>query len=206
MPAYETDHEQIEILKKWWADYGKLVLVAILIGLSIGFGWKYWRGQQVVAHQKASMLYQQLIVADSEKNKDSVLQINAEITKRYPRTEYANMADLFAAKAAMSQNNTDLAWQKLQNVMKNSKITALKQIARLRAARILVEQKKMQPALDLLATVDDKTFQPMIDEVKGDIYFAMGNPGKARELYQSAKVELSSLSGEDKLLSMKLAQ
>ena len=83
---------------------------------------------------------------------------------------------------------------------------ALKQIARLRAARILLAMQKNQDALDLLATVDDPTYQPLIDEVKGDIYQAMGQTEQAKQAYESAQAGLSGIVGEDQLLSLQLAQ
>ncbi len=204
MPALETDQDQIEMLKRWWNEYGKLVLLVIIIGLGIGFGWRYWLAQQSQNQQKASLLYQQLLDANRTNNNEVITQISNEINHRYRKTEYANMANLFAAKAALPQN-PEIALKRLQSVMNNSKMPSLKQVARLRAARILAEQKKMQEGLDLLNKVDDKTYQPLIDEVKGDIYAIMGDHAKARQLYQSAQVGLSAIVGEDMLLSLELA-
>lgn len=206
MPAYETDQEQIELIKKWWNDYGKIVLVAIAIGLVAGFGWRYWIKQQNISHQQASLMYQQLLVADSQNTPDTVTQMAGEMQKHYPKTEYANLANLVAAKVAVNQNDLPAALQKLQWVMNHSHLKSLQQIARLRAARILTAQQKMPDALLLLATVDDSTFQPLIDEVKGDIYVAQGDSDKARQSYQAAQVGLSAIVGEDALIAMKLAQ
>ncbi len=204
MPALETDQEQMEMLKRWWNEYGKLVLLVIIIGLGIGFGWRYWLAQQSQNQQKASLLYQQLLEANRSNNNEVITQISNEINHRYQKTEYANMANLFAAKAVLPQN-PEVALKRLQSVMNNSKMPSLKQVARLRAARILAAQKKMQAGLDLLNKVDDRTYQPLIDEVKGDIYAIMGDQSKARQLYQSAQVGLSAIVGEDMLLSLELA-
>lgn len=206
MPAYETDNEQIEILKKWWADYGKWVVMAVIIGLAVGLGWRYWQRQQVVNHQQASLLFQQLVVADSQSKSDTVMQMAAEITKRYAQSEYAALANLMAAKNAVLQNNNDAAIQKLQWAMDHSDNKSIKQIARLREARVLLTQNKAQEAQKVLSIVNDKTFQPAIDEVQGDIYTALGDPVKAHQSYQAAQIGLSAVLGEDRLLSMKLAQ
>lgn len=206
MPAYETDNEQIEMLKKWWKDYGKWVVMAVVLGLIVGFGWRYGQQSQAERRQQTSLLYQQLIVADSQNNRDTVMQISAEITKRYPRASYAALANLIAAKTALAQNNSEIAVQKLQWVVDHSKNASLKQMARLRAVRILLGQNKITEAQKQLLIVDDKTFQPAIDEIQGDIYRAEGETQKARQSYQAAQVKLSAVLGEDMLLSIKLAQ
>lgn len=206
MPAYETDNEQLDQLKKWWVTNGTWVTIAVVIGLLAGFGWRYWQQQQSDRRQQASLLYQQLIGADSQNKRDEVIQIAAEMTKRYPQTEYASISNLFAAKTAVAQNNNDAAIPKLQWVIDHSKNPSLKQIARLREARVLLAINKAAEAQKLLATIDDKVYQPAIDEVQGDIYTALGDRAKARQSYQAAQVGLSAVLGEDPLLSMKLAQ
>jgi len=206
MPAYETDHEQFELVKKWWADYGKWVAVAILIGLVVGFGWRYWQRQQLVHRQQASLLYEQLLAANSRNNYDAMTQIAGEMVKRYPQMEYASMANLLAAKAAVMQDHNEAGLQKLQWTLDHSGNASLKQIARLRAARLLLTLNKPGEAQKLLSVVEDKTYQPAINEVQGDIYLALGDHAKARQSYQAAQVGFSELVGQDVILSMQLAQ
>ncbi len=132
----------MEMLKKWWRDYGKWLIVAVIIGLAAGSGWRYWQQQQVRVRQQASLLYQQLMVADSQKNRDTVTQMAAELTERYPNTEYAALGNLVAAKSAVNANNLAGAQQKLQWTLEHSKAEAVRQIARLRASRVLLAQNK----------------------------------------------------------------
>ncbi len=103
----------------------------------------------------ASMLYQQVLFADSQNKSDEVNQISQEIMKRFPRSEYAAMTQLFAAKSALSQNKNDVASQDLQWVMDHAKNPGIKQIARLRKARVLLAQKQTAAAQQILAKVDD---------------------------------------------------
>lgn len=206
MPAYETDGEQLELIKKWWAANGKWITIAVIIGLACGLGWRFWHQQQATQAERASMLYQQVLFADSQNKSDEVNQLSQEIMKRFPRSEYAAMTQLFAAKSALSQNKNDVASQDLQWVIDHAKNPGIKQIARLRKARVLLAQKQTAAAQQILAKVDDSVFQPEIDEIQGDIYATMGDAAKAHQSYQAAQTGFSAILGEDTLLSMKLSQ
>lgn len=206
MPAYETDSEQVEIVRKWWGEYGKWLVAAVIIALAVSFSWRFWQSQQIKTSQQASLLYQQLVMADNQNNPDTVMQMAAEMTNRYPKTEYAAMANLIAAKAAVTQNKNDIAAQKLQWVVDHSANVSIKQIARLRQARVLLAQNQPALAQKVIATVNDPVFQPAIDEVQGDIYTAEGDKAKAHQSYQAAQTGFATVIGDDRLLNLKLAQ
>lgn len=208
MAEYDmTNREQAEMLKKWWKDYGRAIAIAIVIGLIVGFGWRYWHKHQQKQAEQASLLYQSMSALDYQKKPKLARKFAQQLMQDYRRSPYAAFAALWSAKEAVQKNNLAAALANCQWVLKNSKVASFKQIARLRAARILLAQKKSNEALAMLSTVNDKTFEPLIENVKGDIYTAMGNNKAARKAYQAAKVGMSSAIGTtDPLLDMKLAQ
>jgi predicted negative regulator of RcsB-dependent stress response len=58
----------------------------------------------------------------------------------------------------------------------------------------------------MLQHVDDATYQPLIDGVKGDIYAAMGNASAAKQAYQTAQNETQAAKMMDPVLQMKVSQ
>ncbi len=206
MPAYETDQEQMEMLRKWFKENGKWLLTAIVVGIIAGFGWHVWQKQNTQRNTQASSLYEQLLTANEQNNPQTINQMTAEIVKRYPKTEYAVLANLIAAKTAVYQNNNSDALNKLQWAIDHSAATSLRQIARLRKARVELSLNQPDAAQKTVSVVDNKTYQPAIDEVQGDIYSAKGDAVKAHQYYQSAQSGFSALLGEDVLLSLKIAQ
>ena len=64
MADYMTDKEEREFIKKWWNDYGKLLMVAVVVGLCVGFGWRYWRQHKITMSEQASATYQAMVTAD----------------------------------------------------------------------------------------------------------------------------------------------
>ena len=42
MNEFVTDDEQVERIKKWWADNGSSVIAGLVIGIGGLLGWRYW--------------------------------------------------------------------------------------------------------------------------------------------------------------------
>lgn len=201
-----TDKEQIEMIKQWWRNHGKGIVFAVVLGLAIGFGWRYWRSHNIEKAERASVVYQQVQVAAAQQQFDVVASLAPQLMKDYRSTPYASMAALLWARDAVLQNNLKLAVEKLQWVIDNSKMSSAKQIARIRAARILLAQKQYDSAMNLLATVDDAAYQPLTDSVKGDIYRAMGKETLAKQSFQAAQNGFQSGGIVDPFLNMKIAR
>jgi len=201
-----TDTEQVEMLKKWWKDYGKAITLAIVIGLIVGFGWRYWNKHQRHQTEQASLLYQNMSASEYQKKIKRAEGFASQLMKKHRRSPYATYAALWSAKESLQKNNLAAALGYCQWVLKNSKIASFKQIARLRAARILLAQKKPKEAMAMLKVVNDETFDPLVENIKGDIYTAMGDAKAAGKAYLAAKAGMSSSDLSSPLLDMKLAQ
>lgn len=206
MSDYLSDKEQVEMVKKWWNDYGKALLLAVIVGLFIGFLWRTWGGYEAKQAVKASAIYQLLLEAD-EKNQFTNAQGYAQtLVQHYERTPYAAMANFVWAKEAVSQKDYATAYEKLQWIIKNSHVKSYRHLAMIRAAGVLLEQKKFQVALDLLSAIKESEFQPMIDSVKGDAYMGLGKIKEAQAAYSTANQGMQAVGVSDPILQMKLAR
>ncbi|MCH9769417.1 MAG: tetratricopeptide repeat protein [Gammaproteobacteria bacterium] len=205
MAYNQTDKEQIEDIKKWWRQYGKYLMVAVIIGLGLGFSWRYWQRHQLEMSTKASRAYDNMLVAVIEKKPSQVNDYARSIQHAYPRTPYAALAGLLAAKEAVTAGKLNRAYQQLNWVLQHSNFHILQQIASLRAARVLLAQHKPELALRLVKPVRVKSFMPLIHEVRGDIYLALKNKSQAKTEYQQAKTELASKGITNPIINMKLA-
>lgn len=88
-------------------------------------------------------------------------------------------------------------------VADNSKLRTLKQIAKIRLARILVANKSYANALSELSNVEDATYLPVINELKGDIYGATGKYEEAMNSYKQAMDEVKVNGMGNLFLEMK---
>ena len=203
MSVYMTEEEQIESIKKWWKKYGNLITVLFSIVLFSIAGYRYLHWHQEKITQQASIAYEHMMVALSNHNIKAVKSYANELTHQYNHSVYADVAHMTLAKIYISKNKLDKATEELQAVAKESNMLALKQIARIRIARIFTVEKSYTDALKELSSVDDTTYLPVINELKGDIYGATGQYQEAMNSYKLALDEVKTNGMGDLFLEMK---
>jgi predicted negative regulator of RcsB-dependent stress response len=207
MNEYANENEQWEAIRDWWRKNGVQLVAIFAISLAIGLGWRYWQGHQLEKKQQASQLFDQLLsVQASDPNSDLIPRIATELETDYARTSYAPLAALFEAKNAVAKNDLPLAEQKLLWAVDHAKATEIREIAKIRLARVLLADKKPEQALAFLEKDNDKNFSPAIEQVKGDIYLTQGETAKARTAYQNAFNSMPSSAALKKYVEMQLNQ
>jgi predicted negative regulator of RcsB-dependent stress response len=202
--GYATEREQIEQIKGWWKDYGAPVIIGVLIALLAGFGWRYLQQRHEKILEHASMRYEQLLTNAVNGNTDAVRAQANRLIERYPHTPYAELAALQLARQDVYQSKLSDAEMRLRWVMKHGDNPALREVARLRVARVLLAENQPQQALDLLQDSDDASFDPAAFEIKGDALLALGRAADARAAYQAALKAFPAFEAVQPLLQMKI--
>jgi predicted negative regulator of RcsB-dependent stress response len=203
--AYDLEEqEHIDALKAWWQEYGKLVMlaaIACLITIAGFQGWRYYRGQQI---ERAGALFSQLDQAERASDTKKVRDIAAQIVDNHGSTPYAAMAALAAAKAGFTTGETEEAKKNLQWVMDKAREDEMREVARLRLAGILLDEKKYDEALKLLSAKTADAYAALVADLKGDILAAQGKTAEARAAYQLALEKSNAGSRYRPLIEMKL--
>ena len=201
MDVHLTERDQVELLKSWWNQYGLIGILTIALGVGGNYAWTYYKSRQAEYAQNASIVYEQM-KGNLAKNNITEFKTQATyILENYKKSPYATLTSFTLSNQALSEKNFDEAKNHLQFVIDNNKNANLRQIARIRKARILLSQKAYNEALSAIAKIDDKTFTPLIEEVRGDIYLSQGDSKKANLAYKSALDSLST--GNNAILRMK---
>lgn len=198
-----TEEEQLETIKKWWKKYGNLITVFLSVVLICVAGYRYLNWHQDKVKQQASIAYENMMGALSNHDIKSVRSFATELTKDYSSTVYADIARLTLAKVYVDKNKLADAQNELQQVVENGHMPALKQIAKIRIARIMAASKDYTKALDELSSIEDKTYLPVINELKGDIYDATGQYQNALNSYRSAITDVKGHGLGNLFLEMK---
>ena len=180
------EQEQVAALKAWWNDYGNLVIAgAAACALSVA-GWQGWRYYQSSQAKAAVMLYEQLDRAERAGDHKKVRDIAAEITGKYAATAYGAFAALSAARASFDTGDLAGAKSQLQWVIDNVKEDEIRDVARLRLAGVLLDEKKLEEALALVDVKPVESMSGLYADLKGDILIAQGKRAEARSAYQLA--------------------
>jgi len=203
LTEYLTEQEQIELLKNWIKQYSLVILAGVAIAIIAITGWRYWQQRQIKTLTHASAVYDEMLTMRSQNDASATLVQAKKLFLHYPKTVYGQMAALMLARDAVTKKDYPEAEKQLHWVIDHTHIAALNQIARLRLARVLIAEEKSQEAIDLLKKVKDKTFNGLINEVRGDAYLRMKNISQARESYHQALTELPNAEIVRPLLQMK---
>jgi len=203
LTEYLTEQEQIQQLKNWVKQYGPTIVIGIALALGITSIWNYWQSyrEKVLVH--ASGVYDEMLSLRAEGNTNASLVQAQKLMTHYANTPYAQMGAFIIARDAVLKKDYSEAITQLNWVINNSKDKSMREIARLRIARIYIEEKKPEKALQIVKKADDKNFMGMIDEVKGDAYLAMNDKDSARNSYQLALKELPNAEVTRPILQMK---
>ncbi|MEM1244127.1 MAG: tetratricopeptide repeat protein [Pseudomonadota bacterium] len=204
MDVYSTEEEQLEKLREFFKRYGTSIIAALIIVVVVTFGWRYWSSHKEKVRGLASVGYEQMLNFYAQ-NKLQETKLQAlYIRKEYPATPYASASSLLLAKMNVDEKDYAQAEKDLHWVIKNSDIAVLKNLARIRYARVAIAMKKPQQAIKTLTEFKNSGLSPMAEEVKGDAYLALGEKQNAKQAYQAALKSLPIGTPNRTLLQMKL--
>lgn len=203
--AYDLqEQEQIDAIKAWWTDYGKLVLlvvIACLVTIAAIQGWRYYQGRQGGG---AATFFSQLDEAEHAKDPKKVRDIAAQIIEKYGSTQYAGMAALAAAKASFMTGEIEEAKKNLQWVIDHAREDEMRDVARLRLAGVLLDERKYDEALKVLSAKAADAYAALYADAKGDVLTAQGKTAEARAAYQLALEKSDAASPYRRLIELKL--
>jgi len=202
--VYTTEDQQLEALKRWWKKNGTSLIVGLGLGLAIVIGGRAWIGQQHSHAEIASAKYDTMISAMGQGMNDIALAQSAGLIGKFSDTPYGALAALASAKIKLAQGETLAARTHLKWIISYADSLQVKQVARLRLARVMLNDGDHQPALALLGEVEAGAFNASFEELKGDVYLAMKNTEKAKAAYKNALGLAGEMASGKNLLHMKI--
>jgi predicted negative regulator of RcsB-dependent stress response len=132
-------------------------------------------------------------------------QVADQLIQDYPSSPYADQAKLVLARIDVDAGQDANAVEPLTAVMNSSKDTELRQIARLRLARVLIDQGKPDDAIKLLSEATPGSFAGRYHEVHADALYAKKDTAAAITEYKAA-LDAADAGGVDAaMVEMKLA-
>lgn len=198
------EQEQLEGLKAWWKDNANWILGVTLFALLAVGGWRGWHYYQTKQSNEAATLFDQFAEQMASNDAKRINDAAAVLTDRYARTIYAARAALAAAQfneqgKAIPQAKTQLQW-----VLDHTAEASLKDVAHLRLAALLLDEKNYADALKQLDATHPAAFDGLYADLRGDVLSAQGKRDEARLAYQQAFDKTDAKSTYRQLIQMKL--
>jgi len=199
-----TDDEQLETVKRAVAEYAPWLIGGALIGAGLFFGFRYYQNSSNERALKAAVQFSAMTDALQANDRSRSRQIADTLVKDYANTPYADQAQLTIARLYVDDGQLENAIAPITSVMNNSKDTELRQIARLRLARILTDQGKADAAIKTLGEGTPGAFAGRYHEVRGDAYYAKKDIAAAVTEYKAALGAADAGDTDAALLELKI--
>jgi predicted negative regulator of RcsB-dependent stress response len=180
------EQEQLAEFKAWWRQHGNLI-VAVILAVAVGIaGWQGWRWYSQGQAAQASVLYDGLMKAAQAGDAKALRDAAGTLVESYPRTLYASMGALVAARFHFDRNDPKSAKAQLQWVIERSSSEDFRDLARLRLAAVLLDEKAHDEALKLLESPHGAAYDAQYAAARGDVLVAKNEAAAAREAYKLA--------------------
>ena len=180
------EQEQVAELKAWWQQHGTLIVVAIVAaGLALA-GWQGWRWYQASQATQAGALYDALGRAVQAGDAKAVRDASGALIENYSGTLYATMGALGAARFYFDRNDLKGARLQLEWAVGHSPSDDFRDLARLRLAAVLVEEKAYDEALRQLDAAHAPAYDAQYAALRGDALVAKNDAAQARAAYKLA--------------------
>ena len=186
MPLDLEEQEQVEELKAWWNRHGTLILVVVLAALVAFVGWAAWRKYESGHAAQASALYETVVKAAQAGDAKALRDAGGTLAESHPRTLYASMGALVAARFYFDRNDLKSAKAQLQWVIERAPSEDFRDLARLRLGAVLLDEKAYDEALKIADAPHAGAYDAQFAALKGDVLVAKNQPAEAKAAYKLA--------------------
>ncbi|MBK4784331.1 MAG: tetratricopeptide repeat protein [Pantoea sp. Pent] len=201
MEVYSNENEQVDALRRFFANNGKALAVGVIVGIAALGGWRFWSSHQEGADKAASAQYQQLTSA-MQADKSQTLEAVASFASENNNT-YGALAALDLAKQYVATNQLDKAITLLQSGLKDTKDANLQAVINLRLARIQLQQNQADAALTILNNVKGDGWTAIVADIRGEALLSKGDKQGARDAW-SKGAESQASPALKQMLQMKM--
>ena len=187
MNDFLTDQQQAARVRVWLREYVPAAVAALAVGIGGYFGYIQWQDYKERQAAEGSDLYEELIEALESNDRDSAGELHQRLLTDFEGSGYADHARLLMAKEYIDTTQPSLAAEELEGLVATTKDEDLRQLARLRLARVYLYLDRPEDGLEVLqAEVNSPAWVQLTEDLRGDLLQTLGRIDEARVAYQAA--------------------
>jgi predicted negative regulator of RcsB-dependent stress response len=199
--VYSNENEQVDALRRFFANNGKALAVGVIIGIAALGGWRYWASHEDSSSKAVSAQYQQVTTA-MKADQPATLDAAAKFASENSNT-YGALAAMDVAKQYVDASQLDKAASLLENGLKNTRDANLQAVINLRLARIQLQQNQADAALKTLDAVKGDGWTAIVADIRGEALLSKGDKQGARAAW-SKGVDSDASPALKQMMQMKM--
>ena len=197
MAVYDLEEqEQISELKAWWAQYGNFVVTLAVLAALASVGWQAWQWYQNRNAAEAGTLYYAVQQAAEKQDAQKAREAAGRLIGEHGGSVSAQLGALLSAAMQFEAGDLDNARAQLEWAAEKGSDPALRDLARLRLAAVLLQAGEPEAALARLQAAPTVACMARFDDLRGDILAAQGKAAEARAAWQAA-IDALAAQGDD---------
>ncbi|MCT4701473.1 YfgM family protein [Enterobacteriaceae bacterium H20N1] len=181
MEVYENENDQVEAVKRFFAENGKALVVGVVLGIGALVGWRYWNSHQADSAMASSLEYQNVTSAVNASQPATLSA--AEKFAAETKNTYGALASLELAQKYVDNNDLAKAAAQLQQGLSNTSDANLQALINVRLARIQIQQKQADTALKTLDGIKGEGWVAIVADLRGEALLSKGDKQGARDAW-----------------------
>ncbi|SUC47810.1 Uncharacterized protein conserved in bacteria [Providencia stuartii] len=181
MEVYTNENEQVDAIKRFFANNGVALVVGLVLGVGAVWGWNYWQSHKTNMLQESA---QQFAKASEELHSGSTQGI--EVAQKFAADTtdvYSAMIGLELAQVAVDKGDLALAEKSLSAALTKAKTDDMLDLINFRLARVQLAQGNADAALASVGNIKGKAWQAAAQDVRGDALLHKGDNAGAKAAY-----------------------
>ena len=198
---YENENDQVDAIKRFFAENGKALAVGVILGVGALVGWRYWNSHQIDSARGSSLQYENTVSAIQADQPQTLAA--AEKFAADNKNTYGALTSLEVAQQFVDKNELDKAVTQLQQGLAAAQDTNLQAVINLRLARVQLQLKQADAALKSLEGIKGEAWAAIVADLRGEILLSKGDKQGARAAWE-AGVKSDASPALSEMMRMKM--
>lgn len=183
--AFDNDEQQSEYFKDFYNSHKIKIFSAITVFLVAFFAYQYLISANKSNAEEASQLFQDVLVSKID-NIDEIKLKVARLQNEFNNSPYAARATIYYSKLLVETGDysaaaNELIWASGENIE-----SSIQSMANYLLGNLYLVQEKLDEALGVANKIITDGYIGLANDLKGDIYLAMGDKDNAIKSYELA--------------------